>query len=135
MQGAQPQANPVNIHISTTPQNTSQQPYQGYAPPMQVVPSSLPPLLPASTLYRGFWNSLAYQDLAAVSNFIGAYKTTHLSRRFTMTLQQEPLTLLDVPLRSSAGSASKLSVSRIQQWHLRALACECSENGCQHPII
>ncbi|CAK0787237.1 hypothetical protein CVIRNUC_010453 [Coccomyxa viridis] len=37
-QGAQPQANPVNIHISTTPQNTSQQPYQGYAPPMQGQP-------------------------------------------------------------------------------------------------
>ena len=35
LQKAQPQAAPVNIHI-TTPQQTPQQPYQGYVPPVQV---------------------------------------------------------------------------------------------------
>ena len=79
---------------------------------------SLPPLLPATNLYRDSWNSLAYQDLAAVSNFIGAYKTAQLSKRFTTTFQQDPLTLLDVPLPSSAGSASIFSVCQRQKWHL-----------------
>ena len=36
-QRTQPQAAPVNIHI-TTPQQALQQPYQGYAPPPQVRP-------------------------------------------------------------------------------------------------